>query len=67
MLALFRQRGFDEETLSQVKFDQRADSSIAASNHALAAEVETLVNSNRELADMMSFLFAFNGQTNKKA
>lgn len=63
IMDVFRQNDIPETSLSQMKFDQRPDGSIAVGNHPLAAEVEALVNSDRGLTDMLSFLFGFNGGT----
>lgn len=67
IVGIFSQYGVSERTLGQMDFDQRQDGSVAVTNHPLAAEVETLVNSDPELAGMMSFLFGFNSRSNVTA
>lgn len=64
---IFQQNGIPETSLFQMKFDQQQDGSISVTNHPLAAHVESLVNSDRGLADMLSFSFSFNGRTNVMA
>jgi hypothetical protein len=65
--AVFQQYGIDQKTVSQLGFDQKPDGSIAVSNHPLAPQIEAAVNADKELADLISFSFGFNGRANVTA